>query len=70
MECKRADAPKLTASIRIALDDLGLERVAVIYPGAKRYAMGDSVEAVPLKALTTPGALFIGDAPGSHYPPQ
>ena len=70
VECKRADAPKLTASIRIALDDLGLERVAVIYPGAKRYAMGDSVEAVPLKALTTPGALFIGDAPGSHYPPQ
>jgi hypothetical protein len=47
------------------LDDLGLERVAVIYPGAKRYPLGDSVEAVPLKALTTPGSLFIGDAPGS-----
>jgi hypothetical protein len=65
VECKRADAPKLTASIRIALDDLGLERVAVIYPGAKRYPLGDSVEAVPLKALTTPGSLFIEDAPGS-----
>ena len=65
VECKRADAPKLTASIRIALDDLGLERVAVIYPGAKRYPLSDSVEAVPLKALTTPGSLFIGDASGS-----
>ena len=29
VECKRADAPRLTPSIRIALDDLGLERVAV-----------------------------------------
>jgi predicted AAA+ superfamily ATPase len=65
VDCKRADAPKLTASIRIALDDLGLERVAVIYPGAKRYPLGDSAEAVPLKTLTTPGSLFIEDAPGS-----
>lgn len=58
VECKRADAPKLTASIRIALDDLGLERVAVVYPGVKRYPLGESVEAVPLSALATPGALF------------
>jgi predicted AAA+ superfamily ATPase len=65
VEFKRADAPKLTASIRIALDDLGLERVAVIYPGAKRYPLGDSVEAVPLQTLTKPGSLFIDDAPGS-----
>ncbi len=71
VECKRADAPKLTASIRIALDDLGLERVAVIYPGAKRYPLGDSVEAVPLKALTTPGSLFIGMRPAHEiHPPQ
>ena len=65
VECKRADAPKLTASIRIALDDLGLERVAVIYPGAKRYPLGDSVETVPLKALTTPGSLFDGESPAA-----
>lgn len=58
VECKRADAPKLTASIRIALADLGLDRVAVIYPGAKRYPLGESVEAVPLKSLATPGSLF------------
>lgn len=58
VECKRAEAPKLSPSIRIALADLGLERVAVVYPGAKRYALGESVEAVPLKELATPGALF------------
>jgi hypothetical protein len=58
VECKRADAPRLTPSIRIALDDLGLERVAVIYPGARRYPLGALVEAVPASALATPGGLF------------
>ena len=65
VECKRADAPKSTPSMRNALVDLGLERVAVIYPGAKRYPLGESVEAVPLKALAVPGALFDGErSPG------
>jgi predicted AAA+ superfamily ATPase len=58
VECKRADAPKLTPSVRIALEDLGLERVAVVYPGAKRYALGERVEAVPLTTLAEPGGLF------------
>jgi uncharacterized protein len=63
VECKRADAPRSTPSIRNALVDLGLERVAVIYPGAKRYPLGESVEAMPLKALAVPGALFDGELP-------
>lgn len=58
VECKRADAPGLTPAMRIALADLGLERIAVIYPGAKRYSLGDRVEAVPLSALARPGSLF------------
>jgi predicted AAA+ superfamily ATPase len=58
VECKRADAPRMTPSIRIALDDLGLERVAVVYPGERRYAVADNVEAVPLSDLATPGRLF------------
>ena len=60
VECKRADAPKLTPSIRIALEDLGLERVAVIYPGSKRYSLSERVEVVPLAALVEPGRLFEG----------
>jgi hypothetical protein len=60
VECKRVDAPRLTPSIRIALADLGLERVAVVYPGAKRFALADRVEAVPLRALAEPGSLFDG----------
>lgn len=62
VECKRTDAPRPTPSIRIALKDLGLERVAVVYPGAKRYALDDRVEAVPLAALAEPGRLFGEEA--------
>jgi hypothetical protein len=58
VECKRRDAPRVTASMRIALEDLGLERLAVVYPGEKRYAMADRLEAVPLTTLARPGLLF------------
>jgi len=63
VECKRADAPKLTPSIRTALDDLGLERVAIVHPGAQRYAVHDRVEVIPLASLAEPGRLF-GTAAG------
>jgi hypothetical protein len=58
VEIKRADAPPFTLSMRIALQDLQLERIAVIYPGAKRYPIAPRVEAVPLTELAVPGALF------------
>lgn len=58
VEFKRADAPRMTRSIGIALEDLGLERVAVIYPGDKRYPITDRVEAVPLHTLAERGGLF------------
>lgn len=58
VECKRADAPRMTPSIRMALADLGLERVAVVYPGTRRYTLADRVEAVPLQSLAAPGQLF------------
>jgi hypothetical protein len=58
VECKRADAPKVTPSIRTALGDLGLARIAVVYPGTKRYPIADNVEAVPLVDLANPGTLF------------
>ena len=58
VECKRADAPRMTPSLHIALGDLQLERVAVIYPGDKRYPLSDRVEAVPFEALAEPRGLF------------
>ncbi len=52
VECKRADAPKLTPSMRIALADLKLERIAVVFPGRRRYSLADRVSTVPLEDLT------------------
>jgi hypothetical protein len=51
IECKRMDAPRISPSMRIALEELNLEQIAVIYPGRKRYALGDGIAAVPLNAV-------------------
>ncbi len=51
VECKRADAPTLTPSMRIALADLKLDELHVVYPGAKRYTLAKRVEVVPLAEL-------------------
>ena len=61
IECKFADAPRMTPSIRNALADVGLARVAIVYPGNRRYALSDQVEAVPVSALATPEPLFADD---------
>jgi predicted AAA+ superfamily ATPase len=53
VECKRADAPVLTPSMRIALSDLKLDRLYVLYPGEKGYSLGKKAEVVPL-------AKFVG----------
>ena len=51
VEFKRSDAPKLTPSMRIAMDDLQLDALYVVYPGLHRYTLAPQVEAVPLTAL-------------------
>jgi hypothetical protein len=48
VEIKRTDAPTLTPSMRIALDDLQLEHLIVLYPGERRYALSSRVTVVPL----------------------
>jgi hypothetical protein len=58
VECKRTDAPRLTPSIRIALEDLGLEHIAVIYPGNKRFPLSDNVDAIPIEELGQKRQLF------------
>ena len=62
VECKRADAPTLTPSMRVALTDLKLDRLVVIYPGERRYRLDDRVEVVPLGEVVgaggDPGGIF------------
>jgi hypothetical protein len=53
VECKRVDAPRLSSSMRIALQDLELDRLAVIYPGDRQYPLADRVTAVPLEAAAS-----------------
>ena len=52
--CKRVDAPRMTASMRTALDDLKLEHIAVVYPGKIRYPLEERVTAVPLQDFARP----------------
>lgn len=52
IEIKRADAPVMTPSMRIALGDLKLERIAVVYPGNKRYALDKKVDVVPFETIS------------------
>jgi len=51
VEFKRADAPTVTPSMRIAMQDLGLDALYVVYPGTRRYALAQGVQALPLAAL-------------------
>lgn len=60
VECKRTDAPRYTPSMAIAMQDLGLERMAVIYPGTKRYSIGKNVSAVPFASLVDGMAGLFG----------
>lgn len=52
VECKYKDMPRVTPSMRIALGELGLERIAVLYPGGRRAPLHDKIEAVPLAELS------------------
>lgn len=50
-EFKCEDAPRLSKSMKVALDDLGLEKLWVVYPGPQAYRLGKKAEVLPLKDL-------------------
>jgi predicted AAA+ superfamily ATPase len=53
IEIKRADAPTMTPSMRIAMNDLGLEQLIVFYPGTMAYELGPHVKVVPISAIAS-----------------
>ena len=55
IECKRADAPQLTPSMRTALADLKLDHLYVLYPGTRVYSLGRNVEVMPLADFVKAG---------------
>lgn len=54
VECKRKDSPTLTPSMRIALADLALDRLHVVYPGDRRYALAKNIDVIPLGDFVGP----------------
>jgi predicted AAA+ superfamily ATPase len=51
VEMKREDAPRITKSMRVTQADLRLDRLFVVYPGTRRYALDEGIECVPLTML-------------------
>ncbi len=47
-ECKLADAPGTTRSMRVALKDLDLSHLWIVYPGEEAYPLDDRISALPI----------------------
>ena len=50
-EFKCTDAPRTTKSMHIAIADLGLEHLWVVYPGSLEYPLGEKITALPLTSV-------------------
>ncbi len=50
-EFKYTDAPGRKRSMHIAIEDLGLEHLWVIYPGDQKYALDSKITAIPLEQI-------------------
>ncbi len=50
-EFKFGDAPHTTKSMHTALEDLKLDKLFVVYPGSRRYALDSRIDVLPLENL-------------------
>ena len=50
-EMKLNEAPKLTRSMMVSIEDLKLDGLFVIYPGTRQYPLSERVSAVPISLL-------------------
>ena len=60
VECKRVDAPRLVPSMRLALQDLELDRLLVLFPGPHPYPLAGKISAIPLASLVERSAELFG----------
>ena len=51
VEFKRADAPQVSRSMRIAMEDLKLDLLYVVYPGERNYEINDRIRVLSIKKL-------------------
>jgi predicted AAA+ superfamily ATPase len=50
-ELKYADAPGASRSMHVAIQDLSLEHLWVVYPGNQDYALDDKISVIPLDSI-------------------
>ena len=53
IEIKYADAPTMTKSLRVAMEDLRLHRASIVYPGDRAYPLDEKVRAIPITQIET-----------------
>lgn len=53
VECKRADAPRVTRSMRIAMEDIGLDELLIAYPGTRAHEIEPKIRLFPVQNLAT-----------------
>jgi predicted AAA+ superfamily ATPase len=58
IEVKYTDAPTITKSMRVALKDLSLKHIYVIYPGDVDYPLSENITAKGLKNFLIPSTLY------------
>jgi hypothetical protein len=59
-ELKYADAPGRSQSMSIAIRDLNLHHLWVIYPGAERYSLDQQLTVLPLHQVKAAVTSFTG----------
>jgi predicted AAA+ superfamily ATPase len=52
VEFKYSDAPVITPSMKIAINDLALEKLFVVYPGVKSYPLADNILVLPITQIS------------------
>jgi uncharacterized protein len=53
MEVKFNEAPKVTKSLHMAINDLGLDYAWIVYPGNEKYQVHEKITVLPLKNIST-----------------
>lgn len=64
-EFKISDAPRTTRSMRIALRELGLEQLWVVYPGDEEYVLDERIAALPIGGVARLRERLAGSSPAS-----
>jgi len=65
-EFKYADAPRTSRSMHVAIEDLGLDHLWVVYPGRQSYPLTERNTALPIEDLPSLAVEFGSAAAGSE----